>query len=145
MTTNIKQILAAVIIVAAFVGSYLFLYKGKSTQIWGGTVVGVKDSLITVEGVVVYVGQTDSGKRETRTIEFRIKPKTRLTHRSNIITRANINSQEQFYPKTENLAGKIDDIRVGTGIYSITSGANLFRAKKAVAEEITYTTYDLEL
>lgn len=141
-----RQLITVVILALAATGIFALVYYQRDqapTQVWGGKVIEVKDGSIVVEGVVRYVDQAKSDKQETKTIEFRISPGTILTNRVTKISREQAENGGRFYPQRENISGKIEDLKVGTAIHTITSPANLFRVKQTVAAEIIYTTYEM--
>ena len=138
--------LSIVIIVAVATGFFLLFSRQDSTptQVWGGRIVEVKENSIVVDGTIIYLGQVDSGRRETRIIEFRIKPETVLTKRVIYITREQIESRQQFTPERKDFAGSFGDFKAGVDIHSITSSANLFNANKATGDEIIYFSHEIE-
>lgn len=138
-------ILSVIVLVLAILFLYKFTIQTTTSYEISGQIETVKDgeSTIVVFGTVKLSDSKDM-RREKVTIEFEINSTTVLKTRKIIITKDQIESGQQFAPETQEQLGVASDLVAGI-VVLIKSRDNLFITDKAVADEINYISYDVEL
>lgn len=145
-----KALIIATLVMLISVGlTFLFAYKyfqkaQYSNQMVNGTVKGVKDGSIVVEGLVRSSDPQNHFDKK-RTIEFAITSQTILKKSIIRATIDQIKSGKPFHPETVIATGTISDLAEGIDIFKITSKDNLLSAEKAIAAEIYYVIHDFPL
>lgn len=128
-----------------FLIAYKYFQKAQySNQMVSGTIKGVKNGSIVVEGLVRSSDSSNPVDKKT-TIEFFITPQTILKKSVISATTEQIRSGKPFHPTTTITTGATSDLAESISIFKIMSKDDLFSADNATAIEIDYIIHDFPL